>query len=137
MMLIPPNMEEDLLQMFRAKIPFLNLIPESIHRNLGTSEFYLPDNSINQIRENLEDALGHYVMTYKRNMFDLSIRHEQHLCGNIKGAILSDYQKRMLQEYEDISINYGVSFVVYQKPLEIIKVKESELYTYYQQRNLI
>lgn len=125
------------LQLFRSKIIFLQSIPDELYFSLSSNEWYLPNEQIHILRLCLEKKLNHYVMTYKREVFDLSLKPEQHLCGILKGADLDKRQLVILTKFEEIVRAFGVSFVVYKKPLEILDVTKSELYTYYQQKSLV
>lgn len=110
---------------FRERLPFLREIPDAIYSRLDTSEFVMPDEEIDQIRQSLEFQLQAYVMTYNSQVFNTDVPPEAHLCGNLKGADLSEEQLRTLQEYEGIVRPKGVSFVVYQKPIQLIDPQES------------
>lgn len=110
---------------FRESIPFLREIPDAIYSKLDTSEFVMPDEEIDQIRQVLESLLQAHVMTYNSQVFNTHVPPEAHLCGNLKGADLSEEQLRILQTYEGFVRPKGVSFVVYQKPIQLINPKES------------
>jgi hypothetical protein len=121
----------------RVAIPFLQQIPDQIYFHLDTSEFYLPENGVAEGRNSLEEELGQYIMTYRRNIFNLSIPVERHLCANIKGAELSPEQLGLLQEYEESFTGSGVSFVAYHNPLELISPETSALQKFYEERQLV
>jgi hypothetical protein len=54
------------LARFRKHIPFLALIPPAIYHTLSPAEWYEPFGEIEQVRAELEEELGCYVMIYKR-----------------------------------------------------------------------
>lgn len=105
------------LQKLREKIAFLKQVPDSIYFNLDSGELFLPPKGIAKLRKGLEQKIGHYVMTYKRNIFKKDISPNKHLCAHLQGAKLNKKQKALLEEHEQKVRKYNVSFVVYQKPL--------------------
>lgn len=111
------------------QIPFLKQIPEAILYNLDTSELYLPSAGINALREQLESQLGHYVMTYKADVFNRDVPPKRHLCVNLQGAQLSPAQLAVLSAFEAKVRAEGVSFVVYQRPLTLIAPENSPMGT--------
>lgn len=123
--------ENEFLYALREVIPFLKKIPDEIYFGLHTAEFYLPDVEISSLREELEQKLGHYVMTYNARVFNLDIPMEKHLCAHIKGAGLTEEQSTILDIYENKVKKQGVRLVVYQNPLEIIQPEQSELFIFY------
>lgn len=107
----------------KEAIPFLKQIPHSIYRQLDKSEFYLPQGKVAKARDELEQNLKSYVMTYKREVLNKNIPTKKHLCFNLKGASLTKNQLRILQKQEKkFSVN-SVSFVAYQKPLILVSYK--------------
>jgi hypothetical protein len=123
------------LMQLRTKIPFLKLIPDAIYFNLDPAEFLLPNQEISEARRYVESELGHYVMTYNRNVFLAHIPAEFHLCGHLKGADLTAEQCVFLYSCEERFKDASVSFVVYKNPLEIISVQESAIFKYQQSQN--
>jgi len=122
------------LQTVRQSIPFLNLIPDPIYFSLYPSGFYLPTERVASIRGKLERELNHFIMTYRRDVFNLAVLVRQHLCANVKGAELTNEQLQILQEQR---LKENVSFVAYQNPLVLIDPNESELSGYYRYRGLL
>lgn len=129
--------ETKILQQFREAIPFLNQIPDNIYFNLDPYGFYFPRGQIAQAREDLEKRLNHYVMTYDRDVFNLKSPLEEHLCAVLAGAPLTDNQLQTLFAFEKKFRTQRVSFVAYQKPLEIIDPYQSWLYPIYLEKRLI
>ncbi len=119
-----------ILDKLRNTIPFLEQVPDRIFFKLDYSELYFPDSKINEVRIQLEKRLGHYVITYKRNAFSKHIPYDQHLCANFKMAVLNGQQLQLLEKYEKIYSPQNISFVVYQKPIELVEVKKSNMYYY-------
>ena len=109
--------QENKLRALRKSIPFLRLIPDYIYFNLDSDEFYIPTGHVSNLRSELEEKLNHYVMAYKRDVFLKNVEGRRHLCANLMGARLSVGQRCLLEKYEEKVVNFGVSFVVYQKPL--------------------
>lgn len=107
-------------QQFREKFLFLQHIPDHLYFNLDYSEWVFPTAEIEVLREKLETEINHFVMTYKRSVFNRSIAIEKHLCANIKGADLNHKEIKLLEKYEREVIPFDISFVVYQKPLIIM-----------------
>ena len=134
---LTPLDRAEYLSQLREVIPFLQEIPDDVYFFLDTSEFYLPLNEIAEARVILESQLGHFIMTYKRDVFNLEIPVERHLCANIKGAALLSGQLDMLQEYESEYAEHNVSFVAYQNPLELISPRDSVLQQFYEDRGLV
>lgn len=121
----------DLPTLLRIKVTFLKLLPEIIYNRLDFSEFVIPSEEIQSIRQEIEQRLNHYVMTYNAHIFNIDIPIERHLCANIKGAKLTKEQLKILNLYEKITIPEGIRLVVYQKPLKFIQPKESEIFKRY------
>lgn len=117
-------MKSEVHKQFRERIPFLKLIPDEIYFLLDTSEWLLPTNCIEAQRRELEESTGHYVMTYKPDVFRKDVPLNQHLCANFAGAKLSGNNMKVLHQAEK---NAGVSFIVYQKPLKNISPVNSPL----------
>ena len=133
------HVPEERLQMqaLRSAIPFLKQIPDSVFFSLDPSEFYLPIGEVANSRAILEETLQHHIMTYRRDVFTLSIPVNRHLCANIKGAHLTEAQLLLLQQEEKRLKDNRVSFVAYQNPLELIDPYESDLALYYREYGLL
>lgn len=129
--------ENQRLLELREAIPFLKEIPDEVYFRLATSEFYLPTGETARVRSDLEQQLGHYIMTYNADVLDLSVPVERHLCANVKGAELTVDQLELLNEYESRVRSRGISLVVYQRPLELIQPEDSELAQLYRERATI
>lgn len=106
-----------ILDELRLRIPFLRKIPDRIFYQLDETAFVVPKDKLADDRAKLEKIMKHYVMTYDRNIFDLSTPIESHLCAWIQKAALDEQQLKILHTFEERYIKHGVSFVVYQKPL--------------------
>src|SRR5438067_2423664 len=119
------------LDRFRSAIPFLQNVPDEVYYSLDTSEFHLPGGEISSAREELEAALGFYVMTYNRLVFNLHKPLEAHLCVHVQGAELDKEQLGLLEQYEGQTSVRNVSLVVYQRPLILINPIDSPLATVY------
>lgn len=130
------NFDEHLLLVqFREAIPFLKQIPDNLYFQLDTSEFYFPDPLVNQARKYLEGELNCFVMTYNKEVFNLEIPINAHLCANLKGATLTPDQLKILNSYESYyRETHPVSFVAYTKPLELIDPQESPIHKLYEER---
>ncbi|MDB4979185.1 MAG: hypothetical protein JWM56_1371 [Candidatus Peribacteria bacterium] len=115
-------------------IPFLQSIPDNFYYQLDPREFLLPDAIVSAAREELEELLGHYVMTYNKDVFLEDVPAEKHLCAHLAGALLTDEQKKILEKYETAYTSHGVSFVVYEKPLRIIPVESSTIHEWIQMK---
>lgn len=126
--------ENEFLLELREAIPFLKQIPDNIYFRLDTSEFHLPVGKTARARNELETRLGHYVMTYNAEVFNLEVPIERHLCANVKGAKLTDEQLMMLSDYERKVRDKHVSLVAYQKPLELIFADDSKLVKLYKEK---
>jgi hypothetical protein len=111
----------------RMNVPFLQHIPDAIYYQLDETAFVLPTHAITKDRIELEHRLGHYVMTYNRNVFDLSTSLESHLCSWIRPADLNKQQLHVLDDYERGYIDQGVSLVVYHKPLVFMHPSQSRI----------
>lgn len=129
--------ENEFLSELREAIPFLKQIPDEIYFRLDAGELRLPVGEIAQIRTELEKMLGHYVMTYNADVFNIDVPLERHLCANIKEAKLTEEQLVRLQDYEKKAKDKGVSLVAYQNPLEVISPQESKLFFLYKEKALI
>lgn len=124
-----------LLVQFREEIPFLKQIPDDIYFKLDTSEFYFPDSLISRARKDLEQELNCFVMTYNKEVFNLEIPINAHLCANLNGADLMPDQLRILNSYEVYyRETHPVSFVAYAKPLELIDPQESPIHKLYEKQ---
>src|SRR5438105_7364806 len=119
-------------ELFRERVPLLRDVPDEIFKCLDTAEFHLPDEDLIRVRTEMENLLGVYIMTYNALVFNLNCPLESHLCANVKGAVLSADQLKILQDYEERVHTRGISFVAYQKPLEIIDPRESPMASLYQ-----
>jgi len=115
------------LKKLREEVTFLRQIPDSIYFNLDSRELFFPQKNIAKLRKELGQKLGHYVMTYKRNVFKKDLLTNKHLCAHLKGARLNKKQKIILEKYEQIVKKNNISFVVYQKPLVFTKPSKSAL----------
>ncbi|MBI2593650.1 hypothetical protein HYW44_03335 [Candidatus Daviesbacteria bacterium] len=124
------------LNLLRQSVPFLMQVPDAIYFQLNPAEFVIPRGEIAQARTELEKVLAQYVMTYRRDTFNLAVPIHRHLCANVLGAPLSSIQLASLQEYEKITKPKGVSLVVYQRPIVLINPQQSWLSGFYQQRGL-
>ncbi len=122
------------LEILRDAVPFLRLVPDHIYKQLSPDEFLLPDTDIAEARERLEKLLGHYVMTYDRRVFFQDLPAHKHLCGRLKGAQLTTEQTGILFSFEAEYSMKNVSFVAYQKPLELMAVSESPIFKWQRDR---
>lgn len=113
---------------YQEKITFLQAIPASIASKLSVNEFYFPNERINAARKALETVFDHHVMTYNAKIFNKKTSLETHLCANYRGARLTQKQIALLNNYEKKFQSNHVRFVVYQKPLQKISLKESPFY---------
>lgn len=128
--------EKQKLRNFRTIFPFLQEIPDDIYFQLSTNELHFPSPELRVLISELEEKIGHYVMPYEANKFDRSIYPKRHFCGILKGALLSEEQQILLRKYESKTKSYGVTVVIYQKPVELTNIKRSKIYMYYADRNL-
>jgi len=124
-------------QLLRKSIPLFQNLPDKIYNNLDLSGFFLPVGLIRNLREKLEGELGHFVVSYKADIFNLNAKAEEHLCALVKGADLNKEQLQILKEYEKKVGSYGVTFVVYQRPLLLMKINKSALYKEYLKKGLL
>ena len=122
---------ERFLTSLRIVIPFLAQVPDPIYYQLDSSQFVLPKGNIARLRVMLEDEIGHFVMTYRADTFNLTIPLERHLCAVLAGAELTAEQITLLQHYEARTKPNGISLVVYKRPLELINSRESWLFENY------
>lgn len=129
--------EKQLLNEYRKTIPFLRYIPDSLYFAIDPIGYVVPKGIVARARKELEEKLGHYVMSYDRSIFKLDIPLQAHLCALLKGAVLTENQKQILKTYEDDFRDLGVSFVVYQKPLMLLDPKQSILARLYKERGLL
>lgn len=123
--------DREFLTQLRISIPFLQEIPDDLYFGLDIAELYVPNGKVAEVRLKLEGALNSFVMTYKKNVFNLSIPIEKHLCANIKSASLSPDQKELLDMRENELVDLQVNFIVYEKPLVFINPKDSPIAHYY------
>lgn len=122
---------------FRELIPLFRDIPDKIYFGLDLSGFFLPVGEIARLRSDLEKALTHYVVSYKADIFNLDVDARKHLCAVVGGANLNSEQLKLLGEYEKLAKPYGATFVVYQKPLKLIRIENSALYKEYLRMGLL
>jgi len=108
------------MQIFKKKIPLLSMLPKEIYSNLDFSEFQLPNDFVNRLREELERELGAFVMTYKYDPFKKFKFSDNQLCSIIACAKLSEKQIDILNSKEKLAKNCGISFAVYEKPLRFL-----------------
>ncbi len=111
----------------RVRLPLMAILPDWILKQLDTEELALPDVAVEEVRQELENRLRHYIMTYKRDVFKTELPPSAHLCNWIKGAELDDRQRGDLAEAEYKVSDQNVSFVAYQKPLEIVPPSSNPL----------
>lgn len=128
---------EEISLKFRKIIPLFQALPDEIYFNLDLSGFFMPSGEVEKLRERLEDELNHYVVSYKADVFNLNSKAQEHLCALVKGAILNKKELQVLKKYEKKAKNFKVTFVVYQKPLELMEIKNSALYKEYLKRGLL
>src|SRR5215211_7972308 len=107
------------LARFRKHIPFLALIPPPIYQRLSPLEWYEPFGEIEQLRAELEEELGCYVMTYKR--FGPLIPWETQLVVYIEEARLTPGKLAILHEVNETARRLGIEFQAFQKPLTLRK----------------
>ena len=107
------------LARFRKHIPFLALIPPAIYQRLSPAEWYEPFGEIEQVRAELEEELGCYVMIYKR--FGPLIPWETQLVVYIEEARLTPGKRAILHEVNEAARRLGINFQAFQKPLKIRK----------------
>ena len=107
------------LARFRKKIPFLGLIPDTIYRKLSPLPWYEPFGAIEQARQDLEQQLDCYVMTYKR--CDPDIPWEAQLFVYIEDANLTPKQQAILYTANEMGRRLRIEFQAFQKPLKIRK----------------
>lgn len=105
---------------FRKAIPFLEQVPDEIFLNLDPSSFHLPEGEVKKLRKELQEKLGHHVMTYKSEGEKFDGNLDTHLCTHLKGAELTKRQKKLLKRYGEKLSPFNVSLSIYQKPLELI-----------------
>lgn len=115
----------DCFSKFRKKIFFLNLISNDVYYSLDFTEFVYPNEYISNLREELERQLDAFVMTYKAEGLKLVGDFKKYLCANIKTKKLSQRELSILKNFEAEAMKHGVSFCVYQKPIEYFDNKES------------
>ena len=119
-----------------SKIPLFSILPPKILSTLDFSGFKFPDQRIELLRQNLEQKLNHYVVSYKADICNLDTPLESHLCARVKGADLTPEELKLLNIYEAISKKSNVTFVVYQKPLQYINPYTSAISELYR-KNVI
>ena len=129
-------MPKEALNQYRVVIPWLVQIPDDIFYNLDTSEFHMPEGEVRAARQELEESLGHFIMTYNRAVFNTDIPLSAHLCTNLEGATLSEAQLSLLQQYETRFKRGNVSFVAYRNPLTLIQPTQSWVHQVYQAKGL-
>ncbi len=126
-----------LTKQFRERITLFQALPDEIYSQIDLTGFFLPSGNIEQLRQELEDELGHFVVSYKAEVFNLEVRAREHLCALVKGARLNTKQLAILKKYEQLAEPFKVTFVIYQKPIEIMEIKTSALYKEYLKRGLL
>ena len=126
-----------LAQKFRKLIPLFQDLGDQVFNNLDLSGFFLPVGEVAKLRVELEQKLKHYVVSYRADVFNLDATAQEHLCALVKGANLTKAQLEILKKYENMAAPFGVTFVVYQKPLELMEIKNSALYKEYLKRGLL
>jgi hypothetical protein len=107
------------LARFRKRIPFFALIPDRIYRKLSPLEWYEPFGAIEQARQELEEELDCYVMTYKR--YGPDIPWDAQLFVYIHDADLPPEKQAILYAANDVIRRLGIEFQAYQKPLQLRK----------------
>lgn len=118
---------------FRKEIPLFADMPENVFNVLDLSHFRLPRGQVGAWRSELERDLGHYLVSYRANVCNIEIPLETHLCALVKGADLIPSQVKQLNDYEARSKRFGVTYVVYQKPIEYIDPQTSAIAELYRQ----
>lgn len=129
--------ERIILNRFREVYPFLDEIPDEIYFQLSTKELHLPSCDTVSYVTQVALLLNHHVMTYQRDVFDLSVPPGRHLCARIERALLTPSQYLQLRHFEEKSLEKKISLVVYKKPMMLVTVEQTSLYRYYKQRNLV
>lgn len=114
-------------QAFHQKIPLFSQMTGSLFLGLDLSGFFLTEGIIEECRVELEKQLNNYVVSYKKDIFNLDTPIDAHLCALVKGAHLTKIQLKLLNNYERFVKQQNVTFVVYQKPLELISPYESPI----------
>jgi len=107
------------LARFRRNIPFLALIPLAIYQRFSPLSWYESFGEIAQVRAELEEELGCYVMTYKR--FGPLIPWETQLVVYIEEARLTPGKLAILHEVNETARRLGIEFQAFQKPLTLRK----------------
>ncbi len=119
---------------FQREVPLFAQLPEAMVSTLDLSGFYLPKGLITVWRFDLEKELRQFVVSYRAEVCNLDTPLDTHLCALVRGANLREDQKELLNQYEARSKRFGVTYVVYQKPVEFIdpyKSAISDLYRKY------
>ena len=111
------------LASFRKRFPFLKSLPDDLYLSLDPSDWYESFGAIEQARQELEELLPCYVMTYRKQA-QKYIPLEKHLHSRIAGANLSDEQWGVLIANTRRFLSMGIRFVPYAKPLMIIPLSE-------------
>src|SRR5690348_15782394 len=106
-------------------LPLFADLPVDLAANLDVQELKVPFGKVEKYRKILEQSLRHYVVCYNKGMFLSFLPAERHVCANIKSASLKKSQKQLLSQYEKLVEGSQTSFVVYQKPLELVDPKTS------------
>ncbi|MBA3662360.1 MAG: hypothetical protein H0W64_11560 [Gammaproteobacteria bacterium] len=108
------------LNEIKARIEFLNLIPDDLFLTLNFNEFYMPDHESNLTRKFLEEKFECYIMCYRANTMD---NHSlKNLCNLICPATLTQDQVAELNTHE--SKFKGMVLVAYAKPLRFSACKQ-------------
>ena len=124
------------LKKFRKVLPFLREIPNDVYFQLDPGSFYFPEGEIARMRVKLEEKIGHYVMTYNRDKFDLDSSLESHLCAHLDMPDLHENPSllELLNNYESKVIPLSISFVIYRNPVTLIDPGKSWLAPIYRKR---
>ncbi len=126
--------KSNISERLKQKIPLFTNIDRGLYSILDLSGFIIPEGIIELYRSELEAKLGHYVVSYDAEICNLEVPLEAHLCARVKDADLNPEQKKVLKSYENLSKPLGVTFVVYQNPIEYIDPYKSAIYSLYQEK---
>jgi hypothetical protein len=97
----------------------LALLPLAIYQRLSPLSWYESVGEIEQLRAELEEELGCYVMIYKR--FGPLIPWETQLGVYITEAHLTQEERAILHEVNDAARRLGLKFKAFQKLLQVRK----------------
>lgn len=118
----------------KQRVPLFSKIDSALFDTLDLTGFVIPEGVIEIYRKELEGQLGHFVVSYDKKICNLEVPVESHSCARVKGAKLSAKQKQLLTYYEQLSKPLGVTFVIYQNPIEYIDPCQSAIYSLYQKK---